>query len=229
MEVPAWKVLANTNACASRTGVAPTAITKPRQVSSHVWLTLLCFRALMLYMLTLMFMFPPTCSSAWVECHERSGIQPQTSLRPGGPSPTLQLRCRLSHEWHFWQQYLSGWAVIVSYLLELSREILFLLLLLLKEGQLQSSSLELAPCSVKSHKDMEQMWQGTLQLKGSLPESFTALVINMVTNESNLWSQSVTNKIILTSWLAFIQVTVLLLLRCRWLSNTLKGDFSTCS
>lgn len=150
MEVPVWKVLTNTNACAPRTGVAPTAITKPRQVSFHVWLTLFCFRALMLYMLTLMFMFPPKCSSTWVECHERSGIQPQTSLCPGEPSPTLQLWCRLSHEWYFWQQHLSGWVVIVSYLLDLSGEILFLLLLL-KEGQLQSSSLELAPCSVPSH------------------------------------------------------------------------------
>lgn len=31
-----------------------------------------------------------------------------------------------------------------------------------------------------------------------MPESFTSLVINMVTNGSNLWSQSVTNKIILS-------------------------------
>lgn len=40
---------------------------------------------------------------------------------------------------------------------------------------------------------------GTYQLKRSrIPKSFTPLVINMVTNESNLWSQSVTNKIILS-------------------------------
>lgn len=52
------------------------------------------------------------CSTARVERHEWPGVQPETSLCPGEPSPALQLRCWLPHEWHLRQQHLSGWDVI---------------------------------------------------------------------------------------------------------------------
>lgn len=128
MEVPVWKVLTSTNAPAPRTGAALTASTKPRLVSttkltsetlcfvcicmSQIYYCLQCVHCSTGLQLSC---FLPFCSTTWVERYEWSSIQPETSLCPSEPSPTLQLWCRLSHEWHLWQQYLSGWAVIMCY------------------------------------------------------------------------------------------------------------------
>lgn len=100
MEGPVLKGLISTSAPAPRGGVDLTASTRPRQVSGTPLARLEQAR--------LLIRSPLPRSPARVERHERPGLQPEASLRPGEPGAALQLRRGLPHERDLRQQHLSG-------------------------------------------------------------------------------------------------------------------------
>lgn len=210
MVVPVWKVLTSTNAPAPRIGVALTASTKPRQVGTTTLLSDMFYFVCVWYLRGLLYMFT-LCSAhlfnvhisplmqhrlsgvLWMIQHSAGDLAVPKSTKPNtaavmqaftwvAPLATVSVRVSCNY-------VLLHWSL---------GEILFYCCCFSKLSYRAVPSSRRPAQWHLSRANSTCYWGFTAQKIHEYLKTFTSLVINMVTNESNLWGQSATNKIILS-------------------------------